>query len=119
MLISQLGSPHSGTLGLKDSLIGGKEGMVLNPFTEKVRGAEGEVRASPTFSPPFLQPNPLQIPSKQAAEREALCCPAANTENATASLQGLYFPFGRARPKNEICFFPLYLLYWAHTAQLL
>lgn len=48
ILITWLGPLHPHTLGFQDSLTGRKEGMGQNPFTEKVRSTEGEMRASPS-----------------------------------------------------------------------
>lgn len=94
MLISWLGSLHSGTLGLQDSLIGGKEGMLLNPFTEKVRGAEGEVRASPISAHPSFNQIPCKFPAGRQQSKKPCAALQPTQKTPLPPCRGSISPLG-------------------------
>lgn len=93
--------------------------MVLNPFTEKVRGAEGEVRASPISAHPSFNQIPCKFPAGRQQRKKPCAALQPTQKTPLPHCRGSISPLGGQDQKNEICFFPLYLLYWAHTAQLL
>lgn len=94
MLIPWLGSLRSGTLGLQDSLIGGKEGMVLNPFTEVVKGAEGEVRASPLSAHPSFNQIPCKLPAGRQQSKKPCAALQPTQKTPLPPCRGSISPLG-------------------------